>query len=240
MATSKAFIGPPEVRGRGLSGLSEDITDQALTGPSDDDAVDKAVLIGIHNAQDVKQAIDKNSGDGLRSDKRSRRDVVDTEAVIMRKLFVRNLNSKVTEEKIRDYFSEFGEIEIVHLPAHSDSGKIKGFAFVTFKESSSVDAVQMARPHRLAGTQVETTRARSRDRDFRGQAPYFGAVSSSGGYSGYGGQGQGGYSGFSGYSSLGQTWSSVQGGAAQGGGGPLRRHQRDTRGANPYDPYNRQ
>ena len=164
----------------------------------------------------------------------------ETEAVIMRKLFVRNLNSNVTEEKIRTYFSEFGEIEFVKLPAHSDSGKIKGFAFVTFKESSSVDAVQMARPHRLAGTQLETTRARSRDRDFRGQAPYFGAVSSSGGYSGYGGQGQGGYSGFSGYSSLGQTWSSVQGGAAQGGGGPLRRHQRDTRGANPYDPYNRQ
>ena len=33
VATSKAFIGPPEVRGRGHSGLSEDITDQALTGP---------------------------------------------------------------------------------------------------------------------------------------------------------------------------------------------------------------
>ena len=129
----------------------------------DEDAVDKAVLIGIHNVQDVKlevcKAIDKNSGDGLRSAKRSRRDVVDTEAVIMRKLFVRNLNSNVTEEKIRAYFSEFGEIEIVQLPAHSDSGKIKGFAFVTFKESSSVDAVQTARPHRLDGWQLETTRA---------------------------------------------------------------------------------
>ena len=76
-----------------------------------------------------------------------------------------------------------------------------------------------------------------------GGAPYYGAGSSSGGYSGYGGQGQGGYSGFSDYSSLGQTWSSGQGGAAQGGGagggGPLRRHQRYTRGANRYDPYAR-
>ena len=32
VATCKAFIGPPEVRGKGHSGLSEDITDQALTG----------------------------------------------------------------------------------------------------------------------------------------------------------------------------------------------------------------
>ena len=69
-----------------------------------------------------------------------------------------------------------------------------------------------------------------------GQAPYYGAGSSSGGYTGYRGQGQGGYSGFS---SLGQTWSSGQGGAAKGGGGPLMGHQRYTRGANRYDPYAR-
>lgn len=103
--------------------------------------------------------LDKNSGDGLRSAKKSRRDVVDTEAVIMRKLFVRNLNSNVTEDKMRTYFSDFGEIENVQLPTYSDSGKIQGFAFVTFKESSSVDAVQTARPHRLDGWQLETTRA---------------------------------------------------------------------------------
>ena len=73
-----------------------------------------------------------------------------------------------------------------------------------------------------------------------GQAPYYGAGSSSGGYSGYGGQGQGGYSD---YSSFGQTWSSGQGGAAQGGGagggGPFRGHQRYTRGAIRYEPYAR-
>ena len=130
----------------------------------DEDAVDKAVLIGIHNVLGVKleacKAIDKNSDDGGRSAKRSRKDGVDPEAVLMRKLFVRNLNcNTVTEEKIREYFSEFGNIETVQLPCHSDSGKVKGFAFVTFKESSSVDSVQRSRPHRLDGWQLETTRA---------------------------------------------------------------------------------
>ena len=36
MATSKAFIGPPEVRGRGHSGLSEDITGKNSEDPDDD------------------------------------------------------------------------------------------------------------------------------------------------------------------------------------------------------------
>ena len=32
IATNKAFIGPPEQRGRGHSGLSEDISDEDLKG----------------------------------------------------------------------------------------------------------------------------------------------------------------------------------------------------------------
>ena len=209
VATSKALIGPPEVRCRDHSGLSEDITDKNSEDPDDDMSstesshppdpiannkeeglgpcvlaaeaevatskatskdnvqqlgteVARVTKIYIGAPEDDKSSgqygLDKNSGDGLRSAKKSRRDVVDTEAVIMRKLFVRNLNSNVTEDKMRTYFSDFGEIENVQLPTYSDSGKIQGFAFVTFKESSSVDAVQTARPHRLAGTQLETTR----------------------------------------------------------------------------------
>ena len=115
-----------------------------------------------------------------------------------------------------------------------------------FDEEDAVDKIVLLGLHVIKGVRMAAKkglnkeqiqggggRDRNRDRDFRGQAPYFGAGSSSGGYSGYGGQGQGGYS------SLGQTWSRGQGGAAKGGGGPLRRHQWDTRGANPYDPYAR-
>merc|ERR1719300_632686 len=42
---------------------------------------------------------------------------------------------------------------------HNDSGKPKGFAFVTFTQSASVDNVQAQRPHRMDGNTLETTRA---------------------------------------------------------------------------------
>merc|ERR1719210_721992 len=129
----------------------------------DEDAVDKVVLIGIHTVKDVKleacKAIDKNSGDGGgRGTKRSRREV-DMESALMRKLFVRNLSSSISEDQLRELFGQFGDIETVQLPTHSDSGKPKGFAFITFRASSAVDTVQRCRPHRLDGYVLETSRA---------------------------------------------------------------------------------
>ena len=90
--------------------------------------------------------------------KRSRREV-DLESALMRKLFVRNLSSGVTEQQLRDLFGQFGDIEVVQLPLHADSGKPKGFAFITFQASSAVDNVQRNRPHRLDGFMLETSRA---------------------------------------------------------------------------------
>ena len=76
--------------------------------------------------KDVKleacKAIDKSAGGdgGGRGVKRSRREV-DLESALMRKLFVRNLSSGVTEQQLRDLFGQFGDIEVVQLPLHSDS-----------------------------------------------------------------------------------------------------------------------
>ena len=100
---------------------------------------------------------DRDFGHG-RSAKRSRREGVDIESALMRKLFVRNLNANISEEKLREFFTQFGDIEVIQLPMHNDSGKPKGFAFVTFTESASVDNVQAQRPHRMDGNTLETTR----------------------------------------------------------------------------------
>ena len=114
--------------------------------------------------KDVKleacKAIDKTAGGdgGGRGAKRSRREV-DLESALMRKLFVRNLSHTVTESQLRELFGQYGGIEVVQLPLHSDSGKPKGFAFITFGASSAVDNVQRNRPHRLEGFVLETSRA---------------------------------------------------------------------------------
>ena len=57
------------------------------------------------------------------------------------------------------YFKQFGSIEILQLPLHTDSGKSRGFAFITYEKASYVDACQAARPHKLDGSFIETTRA---------------------------------------------------------------------------------
>ena len=39
-----------------------------------------------------------------------------------------------------------------------DSGKSRGFGFVTFTSSSGVDSVQSQRPHQLQGKKIDTKR----------------------------------------------------------------------------------
>jgi len=140
----------------------------------DEDTVDKVCLIGIHEVLgvrlEVKKAVEKhslqktNTGQVVkevdsRGAKRSRKEQVDPESKVMRKVFIGNLNLSTTEENLKEYFEQFGSTELVQLPLHVDSGKSRGFAFITFEKASSVDATQGARPHKLDGSFIETTRA---------------------------------------------------------------------------------
>ncbi|KAF6081413.1 heterogeneous nuclear ribonucleoprotein A/B [Phyllostomus discolor] len=52
----------------------------------------------------------------------------------VKKIFVGGLNPEATEEEIREYFGEFGEIEAIDLPMDPKSHKRRGFVFITFKE----------------------------------------------------------------------------------------------------------
>jgi len=140
----------------------------------DEDSVDKVCLIGIHEVLgvrlEVKKAVEKNNAqrsnvhkesDNIGA-KRFKKEQIDPESKIMRKIFVGNLNLNTTEEKLKEYFEQFGSTEIVQLPLHMDSGKPRGYAFITYEKASSVDACQTARPHKLDGSCIETTRATPR------------------------------------------------------------------------------
>ncbi|KAH7086360.1 hypothetical protein FB567DRAFT_444807 [Paraphoma chrysanthemicola] len=50
------------------------------------------------------------------------------------RLYLRNLHFGVTEDEIRQHFSNFGRLEEVHVPLKKSDGKGKGYAFVQFKE----------------------------------------------------------------------------------------------------------
>merc|ERR1711862_16614 len=80
-----------------------------------------------------------------------------------KKLFVGGINHKTEEKTLREYFSQYGEIVDVVVMKDSQTGKPRGFGFITFKDCAAVDAAQNARPHNLDGKEIDTKRAMPRE-----------------------------------------------------------------------------
>ena len=51
-----------------------------------------------------------------------------------RKVFVGGIAFSADQHSIREDFGRFGEIEDVFLPTDKETGKLRGFGFVTFKD----------------------------------------------------------------------------------------------------------
>ncbi|XP_053204086.1 heterogeneous nuclear ribonucleoprotein 27C-like isoform X1 [Panonychus citri] len=65
------------------------------------------------------------------------------------KLFVGGLSWETTKEKLNDYFSAFGEIADCVVMKNPETGRSRGFGFVTFKDPNCVQLVLNAGPHHL-------------------------------------------------------------------------------------------
>ncbi|KAH8979871.1 hypothetical protein EDB92DRAFT_2118586 [Lactarius akahatsu] len=63
-------------------------------------------------------------------------------------MFVGGLSWDTTDEGLRNYFSEFGKVDACTIVRDAD-GKSRGFAFLTFEEPASVNAIDLKRaiPH---------------------------------------------------------------------------------------------
>jgi len=57
------------------------------------------------------------------------------------KLFVGGIAWDTTEEKLRDYFSKYGEVAQTVVMRDKTTGRPRGFGFVIFSDPSSLDAV---------------------------------------------------------------------------------------------------
>ena len=58
-----------------------------------------------------------------------------------RKLFVGGLSWETKEPQLKDYFEKFGEIESINLKVDPVTGRSRCFAFLVFKDPSSVNQV---------------------------------------------------------------------------------------------------
>ncbi|OSD03666.1 RNA-binding domain-containing protein [Trametes coccinea BRFM310] len=93
------------------------------------------------------------------------------------KMFVGGLSWDTTDEGLRKYFSEFGEVEDCTILRDQD-GRSRGFAFLTFKDPSSVNAV-MCREHVLDGKTIDPKRAIPREEHLRNTRYFVGGLSPS-------------------------------------------------------------
>lgn len=69
-------------------------------------------------------------------------------------MFLGGLSPNSTEESVRAFYSQFGEVMDVIIMRDPTTKRSRGFGFITFKDSSMVDRAQASRPHVVDGKYV--------------------------------------------------------------------------------------
>src|ERR1041385_4184051 len=124
------------------------------------------------------------------------------------RLYVGNLSFNTNAEGVRAAFQEFGTVSDVHLVSDRETGRSRGFAFVTMgSPEEAAKAIEGMDGRTLDGRPLRVNEAEQRQQ--RGGGGGGGVRGGGGGYSGGGGRSGGGYGG-GGYGG---------GGGGYGGGG---------------------
>ncbi len=77
------------------------------------------------------------------------------------KIYVGNLSYNVTADHLNDFFVQFGEINEVKLISDRETGRSKGFAFITFANQQSADkAVEEADGTEFEGRRLKVNIAK--------------------------------------------------------------------------------
>ncbi|XP_028249899.1 heterogeneous nuclear ribonucleoprotein A3 [Parambassis ranga] len=159
----------------------------------------------------------------------------------VKKIFVGGIKEDTDESMIRDYFEKYGKVESVDIMEERNTGKKRGFCFVSFDDHDTVDKIVAQKYHTINYHNCEVRKAlskqemssyngnrqnRSGGSNYMGRGGNYGGGSSfsRGGYGGRGGyaddfdNGPGGnYGGGPGY---GGGRGGYSGGGGGGGGGP--------------------
>ena len=107
------------------------------------------------------------------------------------KLFVGNLPFSASEAEIRELFDEFGAVVDLHIPLDRDTGRPRGFAFVTLTSAEFGEAATgKLDGFDFGGRPLRVSEAIERDRG--GGPPRGGGGGGGGGYKSGGGSRKGG------------------------------------------------
>ena len=91
------------------------------------------------------------------------------------KIYVGNLPFSIDDEKLKELFSAFGDIEEVTIIKDKFSGRSKGFGFVTMSDDESAKkAISELNEKDFEGRNIKVTEAKPMDPD-RPRRPSFGS-----------------------------------------------------------------
>jgi len=125
------------------------------------------------------------------------------------KMYVGNLSFDTTKQDLESIFSEHGTVTDVHLPTDRESGRPRGFAFVTMDSKEAMNkAIAAIDGTDVGGRTLKVNEAQAREE--RG--------------GGGGGGSRGGYGGGGGGGNRGGDRGGDRGGYGGGGGGGGRRY----------------
>jgi RNA recognition motif-containing protein len=131
-------------------------------------------------------------------------------------LYVGNLSHSASEGEVRELFEQFGAVSSVSLITDRETGRSRGFGFVTMdNDSEAQSSIDSLNGTEFLGRQLTVNEARPRE----GGGGGYGGGGSRGGYGGGGGS-RGGYGGGGGSrGGYGGGGGGSRGGYGGGGGG---------------------
>ncbi|XP_071512865.1 heterogeneous nuclear ribonucleoprotein 27C-like isoform X3 [Panulirus ornatus] len=71
------------------------------------------------------------------------------------KMFVGGLSWETTQESLQRYFGQYGEVIDCVVMKNSETGRSRGFGFVTFADPNKVESVLKSGPHELDGRTID-------------------------------------------------------------------------------------
>ena len=80
------------------------------------------------------------------------------------KIYVGNLSYNTTEDELRDFFAQYGNIEDLKLISDYQTGRSKGFGFITFASDQEGEAALAANGEEIDGRKLSVKTARDKER----------------------------------------------------------------------------
>lgn len=104
-----------------------------------------------------------NDGNNQNDENKMNRINQNMEPEQFRKVFIGGLSYKTDDETLKNYFLKYGELVDYVVMKDGQTGRSRGFGFVTYSDSFMVDELMKNRPHIIDGRQVEPKRATPRE-----------------------------------------------------------------------------